>query len=72
MCLNNGDYGEYYDNGPKERYGSIKKHKILVEQEDGSTTEMKPKDSLWYILYMRTNISSNRQKKLFRQRFRLT
>ena len=31
---------------------TVKKHRILVRDDDGSLREVKPQDTLWYLLYV--------------------
>ena len=44
----------------------------MVRDTDGSLREIRPVDTLWYLLYVLTPPSSVRMSKLFRLRFRLT
>ena len=50
---------------------SVFRHPMMIRNDDGSTSEMKPKDSLWQILYISNPPQSRRQKKIFRNRFRI-
>ena len=50
---------------------SVKKHKLLVRTSDGGTRELKPEDTIWYMLYTANEPRDDRMKKLFRLRFRL-
>ena len=50
---------------------SVKHHKLIVIDKDGTLREIKPEDTLWYFLYVAIPPSSNRMMKLFRLRFRL-
>ena len=55
----------------RQYYRSVKKHKILVRDPSGCIREIKPTDTLWYLLYIGTSPRNNRLRKLFRTRFRL-
>mmetsp|Transcript_29947 Transcript_29947/g.34790 ORF Transcript_29947/g.34790 Transcript_29947/m.34790 type:complete len:155 (-) Transcript_29947:485-949(-) len=56
----------------RQHYRSVKKYKILVrDSANGGTREIKPTDTLWYLLYIETSPRNSRLLKLFRQRFRL-
>ena len=50
---------------------SMKKHKLLVREDHGSIRELTPKDTLWYMLYVKNLPSNKRLAKLFINRFRL-
>ena len=50
---------------------SVKRHKILVRNEDGTLREIRPKDTLWYLLYINTPPRNKRLAKQFRLRFRM-
>ena len=50
---------------------SVKKHKLMVRDKDGSLRQLLPIDTLWYILYILNPPSNPRMLKLFRNRFRL-
>ena len=50
---------------------TVKKHRILVRENDGSLREVKPQDTLWYLLYVRQPPRNKRLAALFRRRFRL-
>ena len=54
-----------------QHYRSVKKYKILVRDPNGCLRQIKPTDTLWYLLYIATSPRSNRLRKLFRNRFRL-
>ena len=43
----------------------------MVRDIDGSLRQIRPTDTLWYLLYVATPPSSKRLEKQFRQRFRL-
>ena len=48
---------------------SVKRHKILVRNEDGTLQEIRPEDTLWYQLYVNTPPRNKRLAKQFRLRF---
>ena len=50
---------------------SVKRHKILVRNEDGKLDELAPKDTIWYRLYISAPPRNQRIHDLFRRRFRL-
>ena len=50
---------------------SVKRHKLMVRDKDGTLREIRPEDTLWYLLYVAQPPSSKRMMKLFRLRFRL-
>ena len=50
---------------------SIKRHKLMVRHEDGSLREIRPVETLWYLLCVPNPPTSERMSKLFRLRFRL-
>ena len=47
----------------KRKVQSIKKHRIEIPNPDGTVTYMEQKKSLWYLLYIRSEPQSKRQKK---------
>ena len=55
----------------RKRQRSVKRHKLMVRDEDGSLREIKPVDTLWYLLYVSNPPTSKRMSKVFRLRFRL-
>ena len=55
----------------KKRQRSVKRHKLMVRDEDGTLREIRPVDTLWYLLYVSNPPTSERMSKLFRLRFRL-
>ena len=62
------------DSSFKNRKGytrSVKKHKLLVRNSDGSLRELKPEDTIWYLIYVANPPSGDRMLKLFRNRFRV-
>ena len=54
-----------------ESHRSVKKHKLLVRNHDGNLRELKPEDTLWYLLYVSNPPMNERMHKLFRNRFRV-
>ena len=48
---------------------SVKRYKLLVCDNDGSLCEIKPTNTLWYLLYVKDPPCNNRMAKLFRFRF---
>ena len=50
---------------------SVKRHKILVRDDDGHLREIRPEDTLWYLLYVVHPPTCTNTLKLFRLRFRL-
>ena len=44
---------------------SVKKHKLMVRDKDGSLHQLLPTDTLWYILYISTPPSNPMMLKLF-------
>ena len=50
---------------------SVKRHKLLVRNDDGTLRELTPQDTLWYLKYVQTPPRNDRLKKQFRQRFRM-
>ena len=55
----------------RQRKKSVKRHKIIVRDKDGSLRETRQEDTLWYLLYVALPHSSKRLLALFRLRFRL-
>ena len=53
------------------RIRSIKRHKLMVRDSDGSLREIRPTDTLWYLLYIAHPPITERIFKLFRLRFRM-
>ena len=51
--------------------GSVKYHKMIVRDNDGSLREIRPTDTLWYLLYIKQPPANKRLLQLFRKRFRL-
>ena len=50
---------------------SVKRHKLLVRDDDDSLRELTPKDTLWYLLYVHTPPRNDRLRRQFRLRFRM-
>ena len=50
---------------------SVKNHKLLVRGDDGAIRSLTPKDTLWFLLYVKSSPQDERLKKIFRSRFRL-
>ena len=55
----------------RTRSRSVKRHRLIVRDKDGSLREIKPEDTLWYLLYVAYPPMSKRMHKIFRLRFRL-
>ena len=54
-----------------KRKRSAKRHFQVAELHDGTSFYVTPTNSLWYALYIRKVPTSKKEKKLFRQRFRM-
>ena len=50
---------------------SVKRHKLIVRDSDGFLREIRPTDTLWYLLYVGHPPLTERIYKKIRQRFRL-
>ena len=50
---------------------SVKRHRILFRKDDGTLEELKPKDTIWYRLYVASPPRNKRIHDLFRTRFRV-
>ena len=50
---------------------SCKSHGIYVRDHDGSLREIRPTDTLWYLLYVAQAPANERLHRLFRTRFRM-
>ena len=48
-----------------KRQRSVKRHKLMVRNEDGSLRERRPVDTLWCLLYVSNPPTSERMSKLF-------
>ena len=60
------------DKEKRRKDRSVKKHDLVHTDLDGNEKVMTWKDSLWHTLYISNSPTrTNRQRKLFRQRFRL-
>ena len=60
------------DIAPKVKHPrSIKRHKLLVRNEDGELREILPIDTLWYVLFIANPPRNKRLLKQFRLRFRM-
>ena len=53
----------------KRKVRSVKKHRIEIPNPDGTVTYMEPKNSPWYLLYIRLEPQSNKQRKKFAKGF---
>ena len=49
----------------KKRKRSVKKHRVQIQNADGSFMYMEPCSSLWYVLYVSREPISKKDKKLF-------
>ena len=49
----------------------MKRHKLFVRDNDGSLREIRPIDTLWYLLYVNQPPQNERMYRIFRSRFRL-
>ena len=58
---------------PKKRAKkrSVKRHKLIVRDNDGTLREIRPTDTLWYLLYVNQPPLNERLLRLFRTRFRM-
>ncbi len=50
---------------------SVKKHKIIVRNDDGEFHDVLPPDTLWYRYYIENPPNNDRLHTIFRNRFRL-
>ena len=50
---------------------SVKKHTIEVRDSDGNIRQLKPEETLWYMLYVANPPYNKRMHQLFRLRFRM-
>ena len=65
---------QHFNNKPvvrRKARRSIKKHLLIVRDSDGNERELKPEDTLWYLLYVANPPYNDRMSKLFRLRFRM-
>ena len=58
-------------NCAKERHRSVKRHEVLVREDDASLREIRPAGTLWHLLHVAHPPSSKRVLNMFRLRFRL-
>ena len=56
---------------PRVHSRSVKRHRILFRKDDGTLEELKPKDTIWYRLYVASPPRNKRVHDLFRTRFRV-
>ena len=49
----------------------MKRHKLLVCNDDGLLRETQPQDTLWYLLYVNQPPLNDRMHQTFRNRFRI-
>ena len=50
---------------------SVRRYKLLVRDNDGSLREIRPEDTLWYLLYVNQPPLNERIHRLFRSRFKI-
>jgi len=50
---------------------SVKRHKLLYRDDNGDLKEYTTSHTLWFLLYVNQEPRNNRQRKLFRLRFRM-
>ena len=62
---------EYVKSSKRKYIRTVQAHRILVREDDGSLREVKPQDTLWYLLYVRQPPRNHRLAALYRRRFRL-
>ena len=55
----------------RKRIRSVKRHKLLVRDNNGDIREILPTDTLWYLLYVANPPRNKRLHKQFRLRFRM-
>ena len=53
------------------RNRSVKRYKLEIRDTDGSLREIRPEDTLWYMLYVKHPPLNDRMLKQFRHRFRI-
>ena len=56
---------------PRKRVRSVKRHKLFYRDSDGHLKEFKSCNTLWWLLYVNQAPRNDRQRKIFRSRFRL-
>ena len=62
---------EYVKSSKRKCIRTVQAHRILVREDDGSLREVKPQDTLWYLLYVRQPPRNHSLDALFRRQFRL-
>ena len=62
---------KYVKSSKRKCIRTVQAHRILVREDDGSLREVKPQDTLWYLLYVRQPPRNRRLAAMFRRRFRL-
>ena len=55
----------------KQNKRSVKRHKLLVCDNNGTLRDLKSTDTLWYLLYVKSPPRSERLARKFRTRFRM-
>ena len=56
---------------PRMVHRSVKRHPMLVRDSNGTLRDLRPEDTLWYLLYVANPPVTLRMLKLFRLRFRV-
>ena len=56
---------------PRNKHRSVKRYKLEVRDTNGSLREIRPEDTLWYMLYVRNSPLNERMSQQFRYRFRI-
>ena len=56
---------------PRMVHRSVKQHPMLVRDSNGTLRDLRPEDTLWYLLYVANPPVTLRMLKLFRLRFRV-
>ena len=59
------------ENKRVKNHRSVKRYKVLVRDNDGCLREIRPEDTLWYLLYVKNPPGDDRQLRKFRRRFRM-
>ena len=54
-----------------KNHRSVKRYKVLVRDDEGSLREIRPEDTLWYLLYVKNPPLNDRLLRQFRRRFRI-
>ena len=65
------DNDETGTSSKRRKRRSVKKHKLLVRDDNGEIRELKPKDTMWYQIYVMNGPFNSRIAKKFRMRFRM-